>query len=104
MRTLTFTRSAGYSENQERTGANRGGFAPCVLCGRAINLKYPHHLIHEISGGGVALHPEDEDEYIAAHGSAGDPGDCGGQPIGPDCLKQHPELKQFTVRAGGLMR
>lgn len=68
-----------------------GDTYPCACCG--LPVPKPKFYVHMIHGGGVALHPDDEDIYIE------DGGDMGLQPVGTDCLKRHPELKPFTQKA-----
>jgi hypothetical protein len=59
---------------------------PCVVCGREV--KNPRHYLEVVDGGA----------YAAVPGSAdvNDAGYVGGLPIGPDCLRQHPELKPYV--------
>lgn len=56
----------------------------CYLCGRDINAKKDHFMIHVIHGGHEVLHPDDEAEYTTVE----DNGDLGGNPVGPTCVKK----------------
>lgn len=63
---------------------------PCVVCGK--DVKVGKYWLIEVGGGGTAAlpgSPESLDED--------DAGFMGEQPIGPDCLKNHPELKPYVV-------
>lgn len=59
----------------------------CYVCGRDINAKKPHFMIHVIHGGGDVLFPSDVDE--AAWAATNDNGDLGGNPVGPTCVRKH---------------
>lgn len=61
---------------------------PCVVCGREV--KTARYFVHEHNGGGLAV-TEEEAEQMDEYAD-----DMGLQPIGPDCLRKHPELKPYV--------
>ncbi len=63
----------------------------CIVCG--LPAPAPKFYCHVVEGGGVALHPDDEALYVP------DGGDMCHLPLGPECLKRHPELKPYAIRA-----
>jgi len=74
-----------------RAARRRGDSAdayPCIVCGIAV--PKPKYTCHVINGGGTALHRDDEDAYTP------DGGDLGHYPIGSDCLRQNPQMKQYV--------
>jgi hypothetical protein len=71
--------------------------AECVICGRPVKLQGHRFFLWEHCGGGTAVTLE-EGERLNATGHGG--GDLGGQPIGRDCLRKHPELKPFLMPEG----
>lgn len=75
----------------EASRRRHGDAYTCVICGLA--MPKPKFMCHVIEGGGVALHVEDEALYVS------DGGDMNFLPIGSDCLKRHPEMKPYSVKA-----
>lgn len=69
----------------------------CYLCGRDINAKKDHFMMHVIHGGGEVVHPEDDDAYMATN----DNGDLGGNPVGPTCVKKR-GLVGWATKVGPL--
>lgn len=66
-------------------------YGPCVCCGR--DVKNPAVFVHDIEGGGVMLHRDDE----ALYQETGDlRGDVGLQPVGARCVKLIP--KEYRYR------
>jgi hypothetical protein len=65
--------------------------APCIICGRPC--KDPKYMIHEHEGGGTAVAEEEAAKLDGA-------GDMGLQPIGADCLDEHPELRPYVQVQG----
>jgi len=59
---------------------------PCVVCGKNCRPTAPSIVVVD-GGTGALLATEDEME------AADDPGFMGAYAIGPDCLRQRPELK-----------
>lgn len=89
MRTITIPKS----DVSPWTKPEPVGTAPCVVCGRPVNVRKAHHEIHCIEGGlYTALHPDDDDEYTD-HAA-----DMGCYPVGADCLRRFAELKPFAIR------
>lgn len=80
-------------ENLRRAREGRAGSGayPCVVCG--LPVARPRFYVHMIEGGGVALHPDFEATWVA------DGGDMGLYPVGPECLRRHPELKPYLHKA-----
>lgn len=72
---------------QRRYGSAYG----CVVCG--LPMPEPKFYCHVIEGGGVALHPEDEALYVP------DGGDMCHLPLGTECLRKHPQLRPFSIKA-----
>ena len=88
---LTIVQAPGYGENVRRS---KGAVAPCVVCGRGV--ARPRYLVH-VHEGGAAVVTEAEAEALNRAGRAG--ADCGGYPIGADCLRAHPEYRPYVTRA-----
>jgi hypothetical protein len=63
---------------------------PCIVCGKPAPTT--PFSIHVHCGGGTAVTEEE-----AAKLDEG--ADLGMYPIGRNCLKKHPELKEYAVRA-----
>ncbi len=63
----------------------------CIVCG--LPTPSPRFYCHVIEGGGVALHPDDEHLYVP------DGGDMCHLPLGSECLRKHPQLKPFAIKA-----
>lgn len=76
-------------ENEERAKTQY----TCYLCGRDIEAKKDHYMIHAIHGGLEVLHPDDEALYKATN----DSGDLGGHPVGPTCVKKRGLVGWATV-------
>jgi hypothetical protein len=53
----------------------------CYRCLKTIRPGSKYRLVHVIDGGWHALHPADENLYIA------NAGDCGSHPLGMDCAR-----------------
>jgi len=83
-----------YFSNAERC---KGNTYPCVVCGRpAPNPKY---MVRVIYGTHVGTQQEAESTHIFSEdGKELDGGDLGLYPIGSDCLKKHPELKEYAIK------
>lgn len=77
--------------NEDRYG-HPGGKTPCYICAKPIANERIRHMIHVHCGGGMAVTEEEAAKLDPA-------GDLGGQPIGPECLKKHPELKPYVHNA-----
>lgn len=88
-------KSPRYAENEDAFYEKCDESAnPCAICGKPV--KTSRYWVHIVDGGGVVLHPDDEDKYSAA----GEPSaDCGCWPVGPDCLRKNPDLKPFVTDA-----
>jgi len=74
-----------FSEQMDRT--NSHGDHPCIVCGR--KCRNPRYQVYVNSGFSHILNTEE---------IAQDEGEMGWFPVGPDCLKKHPELRSY-VRA-----
>jgi hypothetical protein len=77
-------------ENFSKNADKCGDAMPCVVCGKPCPTSPFSVHVH---GGGSDLVTEEEAKNLD------DAGDLGWYPIGRNCLKQHPELKEYTVRA-----
>lgn len=73
--------SASYFKNFEGVSRFRG---PCVICGK--DVKHGHTLIVDMETDEAITEAEAKDRY-----------DVGTQPIGSDCLRNHPELKSYVI-------
>lgn len=83
---MMIPKSKQYDANRERYG--HGVNYPCVVCGRPVSN--PKYMVECVNGGvSECVMPETAD--------TSDPGYMGFFPVGPDCLKKHPELKPFVV-------
>jgi hypothetical protein len=91
MRTIDIPRNPA-PEKMKRMRPGDGNSYPCVICGIAVTK--PKFMCHMIGGGGVALHPDDENLF--AQDAEAQRGDLGCQPIGTDCLRRYPEMKPFA--------
>lgn len=80
-------KSPAYDKN---LGIRKNHVERCMICGKpCLDAKY---FAWEHCGGGTLVTRE-EGERLNKSGKAG--GDLGYQPIGPECLKKHPELKAY---------
>jgi len=60
----------------------------CFICGR--DVKNPKHFIH-VHEGGRTIVTEEEAKTL-------DPsGDMGGFCVGPECIRNHPEIKPYIT-------
>jgi len=74
--------------------------SPCMICGRAAKMDtaymmrvfccVPGHPEHEVA----VTDAEAEELHRLGQGN----GDLGGQLIGANCLKKHPELKPYVTK------
>jgi hypothetical protein len=60
----------------------------CIVCGKPTSAI---RWIHIIDGGGMVLHPLEEENYRARFSEEGDSADLGLQPIGSDCARKFPK-------------
>ncbi len=65
---------------------------PCVICGKAIKNTKVKHRIHMANDGENLLSIEEAEKDKEAWNEMGQ------WPIGTDCLRQHPELKEYTIQ------
>lgn len=66
---------------------------PCYVCGRAVNTKGKTHVWIEVGGGGLhAMLPGEADPSASDY--------MGFFPVGPDCFRAHPELKDYARKSG----
>lgn len=72
-----------FSENLEKVKHDQ---LPCVVCGKSI--KTPRRWVRVVNGGCWIGTPADAIDNPAA--------DMGYFPIGSDCLRNYPEIKQYT--------
>lgn len=84
---IEIPRHESFSKNTEKI---KGDAMPCVVCGKPCPTSPFSVHVH---GGGSDLVTEEEAK------SLNDAGDLGWYPIGRNCLKQHPELKEYAVRS-----
>lgn len=73
-----------YHRNMEKAG----DLPTCVICGRGIKAENPP-MVHLHDGGWCIV---TEEEATALSPNA----DMGFYPIGPECLRKHPEIKPYV--------
>jgi hypothetical protein len=73
-----------YRKNQEKAG----DLPTCVICGRGIKAQSPK-MVHLHDGGSAIVTETEAAELDAA-------GDMYFYPIGPECLRNHPEIKDYV--------
>jgi hypothetical protein len=78
--------------------APRDNECACVVCDRPVKMDAPVWVLWIHGGGAEAVTAAEGERRNAAGGEASD---LGTQPIGPDCLRRHPELKPYARRDGG---
>jgi hypothetical protein len=86
---ITIPRHPSYFKNLEHSG--NGDDPPCVVCGKGIKSAN-YKMVHMF----WSTHLVTADEAVEIIAREGDGGDMGGYPIGPNCLRQHPELKAYV--------
>lgn len=86
---FTITRDPDYVENDERRPKDT---LPCVICGRAVTSSRARY-VHLFFGDLVVT----DEEANLIYDEEGDGGDLGHYPVGPDCLRKHPELRNYLV-------
>lgn len=89
-----------YHENSRKTGANRDGYMPCIVCGRAVSMAKEHWMVYVHGGGHTAVTDEEYEEMEVTQPGAG----LGGYPIGPDCLRRNVDLKPYAFRVKAMPR
>lgn len=72
-----------FSTNRDRCKDDE---LPCVVCGKGV--KTPKNWVRIVNGG----------TWIgtAAEGDAEPAADLGYYPVGSDCLRKHPEIKEYA--------
>lgn len=88
--------SSKWYQNQKKAGEG----IPCILCGKGVVVTKPHWDLIVVSGSEVARSDEEAEQYEISRGGM-HVGDYGLHPIGPDCLKKHPQLKEYAIRSEG---
>lgn len=83
---ITIPYHKDFQKNQEKAG----DLLPCVVCGRGIKAKNPR-MVH-VHDGGASIVTEDEAAKLNPNA------DMCFFPIGPCCLRKHPELKPYIQR------
>lgn len=83
-----------HTRNQERT--NMAEAMPCIVCGRAVKQLKTAWCVRVFWGSHIVT----DEEAVAIIAKEGDGGDLCYYPIGPDCLRRHPELQPYAVRPG----
>lgn len=75
-----------------RARNDREGFMPCAVCGKGVREE-GHKLWVWVHGGGSIVVTAEEGARL------GDRGDMGLHPVGRDCLKRFPALKDYLQKA-----
>ena len=68
------------------------GKFPCVICGKSVNMELIKHRVYMANDG---------EHLLSIKEAAQDPHaweELGQWPIGPDCMRMHPELKDYIVQ------
>lgn len=81
-------RTADYDKNYWIPGDE--WLTPCYICGRIIDQRKPHTLVHFGFGGWHAVTEEEN--------ATNEAGDLGFWPVGSECLRQQPELRPYAVK------
>ena len=82
-----------HTRNQERAELTDGAL-PCIVCGRAVKAQRPA-MVRVFWGSHIVTDAEAE-QIIAEEGAGGD---LYYYPIGPDCLRRHPELASYAHKS-----
>ena len=82
-------RSRDYVQNEHRTGANRDGYEPCCVCGRAVARSNPRAFDVMVTDGGNVMTTEEDPD---------NPGWLGCWPVGADCAGKYPEIRPYLIR------
>ena len=78
-------RTPDYHKNMSKAG----DLPTCIICGRGIKAVAPASV--HVHGGGSLVVTEEEAATMSAAA------DVGIYPIGPECLKNHPEMKAYVL-------
>lgn len=76
-----------YHDNAARC---QSGSTPCVICGKGIKDSSNPPMVRVHGGWGLIVTDEEAATMVESQ-------DCGGWPIGRDCLKKHPEIKPYVT-------
>jgi len=79
-----------HTTNSQRCGSDA---YPCIVCGRAVKAAQPA-MVRVFWGSHIVTDAEAA-EIIAKEGYGGD---LCYYPIGPNCLRNHPEIKLYVKR------
>lgn len=83
---LTIPKSPKHNANMDRAGE----LEPCIVCGKGIKNLNKAKWLNTVFGS-EAITPAEAAQFT--------PGELSGAfPIGPDCLRRHPELRPYTDR------
>lgn len=78
------------TRNFHRNMENAGDLHPCAICGKGV--RNPRYWVHIWYGNAAVT--EEEAAALRLQEDRGD-GDTGMYPIGPDCLRRHPEYRKY---------
>lgn len=81
-----------FSENQDKFPCHDAQ-QPCVICGRAC--KNPRYMVR-VHDGYTKIVTEEEAERMNTVDYDKYADDMGMHPIGPDCLRKHPEIRPYV--------
>jgi hypothetical protein len=82
-----------FSDNVDRYHSWRDGYMPCIICGKPVDMSKNPTMVNVVQGSELATEEEAEAIMTTGHG------DCGGYPIGANCLKKRPELKPYALKS-----
>lgn len=81
--------SPDFTHNRSRNGGAVGLYGFCIICGKEIKNPLKAHYLHVHNGGGDIVSEEEAARLDPA-------ADLGGQPVGSDCWRKHPELHRYA--------
>lgn len=81
-----------YHENSERV---TGDHWPCAICGRAVDTSRPRTAWIHVHNGGASIVTDAEAKALNDAGE--ESADMSWYPVGPECMKRHPELKPYAA-------
>lgn len=82
------------SFNRNMSRGTKDGYGNCILCGKPTKLEGANWICLGQGNSMVGFEEEFKQHEIEARGEVY--GDFGGWPIGNDCLRRHPELKEYA--------
>jgi hypothetical protein len=92
MKTIPIPFSASFSKNHDKGSRGKQDAMYCIICGKYLSITNHKLWVTVVDGGGkLAV------ESTLSEDDMTDYGFIGAYPIGKDCLRKHPELKEYLV-------